>query len=173
MHRSRASIHWAATIVVAGGCLAFAPGASAADGPPTPPPLPSDGAPRATEPRPAKLSQGVRLDVVKLVGSFLPGAEPDMGSREPHTVPVHVFRGRVEPFHKPNPKHPALVKIVKADRMGRIELPLPPGEYTAVLELDSGLYLNNWLEDGSWAIFEVKPKEWTSYIVEDVTEAQF
>lgn len=157
----------------AAAAIAFACASAPAEEPPTPPAVPTSGAPAQAPESAAKLRQGVRLEVVKLVGSFLPGSPPEAGERTPHTVPVHIFRGRIQPFVKPNPKHPALVKIAKPDRMGRIELPLPQGEYTAVLELETGLYLNNWLEDGSWAIFVVEQNKWTGYVVEDVTEAEF
>jgi len=109
--------------------------------------------------------------VVKLVGDFT--MDPPTGQRVPELAPVHVFRGRVQPFEKPDPKHPALVRVVRPGKDGRFELELPPGEYTLVLEIDGKLYLNNWLEDGSWAITEVKPGRWTEYSVENVLEANF
>ncbi|MEX0704853.1 MAG: hypothetical protein WD069_22330 [Planctomycetales bacterium] len=135
----------------------------------------ADAVPREAKPSdaPAAHPQGIRGQVVKLVGSFLPGAGPEQGSREPLAVPVHVFGGRVEPFDKPDPKHPALVQIVRADAEGRFELPLPPGEYTVIPEIDGQLYLNNWLDDGSWATVKVEPDEWAEHTIEDVREAAF
>ena len=118
-------------------------------------------------------AQGVRGAVVKLVGDFLPGAEPARGGHVPLVVLVHVFRGRVQPFEKPDPHHAALVTIVRPDKEGRFSLPLPPGEYTLVAEIDGRLYLNNWLDDGSWATVTVRPGRWSDYTIEDVTEATF
>jgi hypothetical protein len=42
-----------------------------------------------------------------------------------------------------------------------------------VLDVDGKLYLNNWMEDGCWAIAAVRPGEWTDYVIEDVLEAIF
>jgi len=131
-----------------------------------PPASPSPQAPPAAEAK-----EGLRVKVVKLVGDFT--MDPPTGQRVPEVVPVHVFKGRVQPFEKPDPKHPALVKIVRPDKNGRFELALPPGEYTLVLDIAGRLYLNNWMEDGCWAITEVKPGRWTDYAIEDVLEANF
>lgn len=125
--------------------------------------------PDAPVPTPSEAQQGLRVKVVKLVGDFT--MDPPTGKRLPELVPVHIFRGRLQPFEKPDPRHPALVKISQPGKDGRLELALPPGEYTLVLEIDGRLYLNNWLEDGSWAITEVKPGHWTDYTIENVLEA--
>lgn len=119
----------------------------------------------------AEPQQGLRVKVVKLVGDFT--MEPVTGRRLPECVPVHVFRGRVQPFEKPDAAHPALLQVVVPGADGRFALPLPPGEYTLVLELDGRLYLNNWLADGCWAIAEVEARRWTDYSIENVLEAIF
>jgi len=119
----------------------------------------------------AGLPQGIKGRVIKLVGDFT--MDPPTGRRVPEVVPVHVFQGRVQPFEKPDPKHPALVRILTPDKEGRFEIALPPGEYTLVLDIAGRLYLNNWLDDGCWAITEVKPGRWTDYAIEDVLEASF
>jgi hypothetical protein len=115
--------------------------------------------------------QGLRVKVVKMIGDFT--MDPPTGQRVPELAPVHLFRGRIQPFETPDPKHPALVKIVHPNKDGRFEMELPPGVYTLVLEIDGRLYLNNWLDDGSWAIVEVKPGVWTEYSIENVLEANF
>jgi len=119
---------------------------------------------------PRQAAQGIDVRVVKLPRAFTDPGEPGAGVQQPLPVPVHVFRGRVQPFEKPDPHHPALLRIVQPDGAGRFRLPLPPGEYTLVLELDGRLYLNNWLEDGSWATATVRPGQWTHYVIEDVLE---
>ena len=115
--------------------------------------------------------EGLRVKVVKLVGDFT--INPPTGQQVPELSPVHVFRGRVQPFETPDPKHPALIKIVQPDQEGRFEMSLPPGEYTLVLDIGGRLYLNNWLDDGSWAITEVTAGKWTEYTIENVLEATF
>ena len=125
----------------------------------------------AVRPPAAKPSQGVRGRVVKLVGDFT--LDPPRGRRLPQAVPVHVFRGRLLPLEKPDPKHPALIKIVQPGRDGRFEIALPPGEYTLVAEIDGELYINSWMEDGCWAVVDVRPGRWTDYVIENVLEATF
>ena len=125
----------------------------------------------APRPPAAKPVQGIRGRVIKLVGDFT--MDPPMGERVPQSVPVHVFKGRVKPQDKPDPRHPQLLRIVKSGRDGRFELALPPGEYTLVAEIDGKLYLNNWADDGCWAPVTVKPGKWTEFVLENVLEATF
>ena len=120
---------------------------------------------------PRRPQQGIRGKVVKLVGDFT--MDPPTGERRPLCVPVHVFRGRIQPFEEPDPRHPALVKILQPDKEGRFEIELPAGEYTVVAEIGGKLYLNNWMEDGSWAITVVREGTWTQCTIEDVLEATF
>jgi hypothetical protein len=127
---------------------------------------------RAAEPAaPADLPQGIKGQVLKLVGDFT--LDPPQGERKPISVPVHIFRGRVKSIEKPDLKHPALLRVVQPGTDGRFEVSLLPGEYTVVAEIGGRLYLNNWLDDGSWATVTVKPGKWTNYIIEDVLEATF
>jgi hypothetical protein len=126
--------------------------------------------------RPASLpeagpAQGIRGRVIKLTGDFT--IEPPTGKQMPQSAPVHVFRGRLQPLDAPDPKHPALVKILQADKEGRFEIALPPGEYTLVAEIDGKLYINSWMDDGCWAVVKVKPGKWTDYVIENVLEATF
>ena len=93
-------------------------------------------------------------------------------------APVHVFKGKVEIFEKPDPKHAQLVAVVKPDKKGTYRLPLEPGEYTAVAEINGKLYLNIAQFDAAtkkavWATFQVKPKEWTTFNIEDTSKAAF
>ena len=147
-------------LVLTAGCSGGAPRSPAGKPPPAPAPAPS-----------AAAAEGIRGKVVKLVGDFT--MDPPTGQRVPEVVPVHVFKGRVQPFEKPDPKHPALVRILTPDKDGRFEIALPPGEYTLVLDLKDRLYLNNWMDDGSWAIVVVNKGAWTAYTIEDVLEATF
>ena len=121
----------------------------------------------AAEPAP-KAEQGVTGNVLKLSGNFQPQAvfegeapPPARGGKEFLRVPVHVFKGSIEPFAKPNPKHPQLVTIAKPDKAGVYRVPLEPGEYTVVAEIDGKLYLNLMTFDAAtkkaaWATVLVK-----------------
>ncbi|GMV82483.1 MAG: hypothetical protein AMXMBFR7_36670 [Planctomycetota bacterium] len=121
---------------------------------------------------PAKtLPQGIRGKVVRMVGDFT--LDPPTGQKLPMAVPVHVFRGPLQPLEKPDPRHPALVVIVQAGENGCFELALPAGEYTLVAEIEGELYLNNWLEDGSWAVCIVPAGEWVDYIIQDFKDANY
>lgn len=117
---------------------------------------------------PVEARQGLRVKVVRLVGDF--NVDPPTGERVPERSPVHLFRGRLQPFEQPDPRHPALVKILQPGNDGRCEVALAPGEYTLVLDIGGKLYLNNWLADGSWAIAEVLPGQWSDYTIENVLE---
>ncbi len=126
---------------------------------------------------PAGGAQGVKGKVVKLTGNFMP--TPDAtpgGSRTPLAVPVHIFKGKVKTFQKPNPKHPQLVKIVNSGKDGDYRCVLPAGEYTVVAVIDGRLYLNAWSSDGKhrcWATVKVKAGEWTAWDIQDTSSAVF
>ncbi|MCG3181687.1 MAG: hypothetical protein BIFFINMI_04086 [Phycisphaerae bacterium] len=128
--------------------------------------------PAAGPPAQADAAQGLHVKVVKVAGAFDELGEPGVPREQPLRVPVHLFRGRVQPFEKPDPRHPALIRIVTPDAQGRADLALPPGEYTLVLDLAGRLYLNNWLADGSWATATVRAGEWSNYVIEDVLESE-
>ena len=127
--------------------------------------------PRSQAPAAADAAQGIRGQVIKLVGDFT--LDPPTGREEPQSVPVHVFRGRLQPLDAPDPEHPALIKILQPDKDGRFEIALPPGEYTLVAEIDGKLYINSWMEDGSWAVVNVLPGRWTDFVLENVLDAVF
>jgi hypothetical protein len=124
-------------------------------------------------------AQGVMGTVVKLEGNFMPGPGPRPGARRtPLSTPVHVFRGLVEPFKKPDPDHPKLVKIVKADEKGQFKLALPPGVYTVVAEVDGKMYLNLFRMDPQtrrsvWGSVTVRPNKWTQMTIEETSGAAF
>ena len=130
-------------------------------------------------PKPAmpKQAQGLTGKVVKLVGNFMPGPGPRLGAtRTPLSVPVHVFRGKVAPFLKPNRKHPQLVRVVQAGRDGAYRIALPPGEYTAVAEINGRMYLNiQAMGPGGpvWASVQVRAGKWTTFNIADTSKAAF
>jgi hypothetical protein len=119
----------------------------------------------------ARLPQGIHGKVIRQVGDFT--LDPPTGQKLPLLVPVHVFRGQLQPFEHPDPGHLAFMKIVRPDNEGRFELSLPVGEYTLVAEIDGRLYLNNWLEDGSWATCIVPPGEWVNYTIKDFRDTTY
>ena len=127
--------------------------------------------------------QGVTGKVIQKKGNFMPGPAPEPGAPAPKrteitlSVPVHVFKGKVDTFEAPNPKHPSLVKIVKAGKDGVYKVALDPGEYTVVAEIAGKLYLNAFSggEAGkmSWMTVTVKAGEWTKFNIEDTSQAAF
>lgn len=120
--------------------------------------------------------QGIQGKVSKLKGDFMPrigSPEPGRNSTTPLAVPVHVFKGKLKAFEKPDPKHPALVKIVQSDKNGEYQLVLPPGEYTVVAEINGKLYLNAFDGEGRWSSVTVKADQWTRQIIDDTSEAAF
>lgn len=122
--------------------------------------------------------QGVSGKIVALKGNFMPGPGPVRGAQEPLSVPVHVFRGKVEVTDKPDPKHPALVKTVKADEKGEYRVALEPGDYTVVAEIDGKLYLNVMEFDSAtgkavWPTVKVQPGKWTPWTIKDTSGAAF
>lgn len=120
--------------------------------------------------------QGVQGKVMKLKGDFMPligTPEPGRNSTTPLAVPVHVFKGKLKVFEKPDAKHPSLVKIVQSDKNGKYQLVLPPGEYTVVAEINGKLYLNTFESDGRWSSVNVKADQWTRQIIDDTSDAAF
>lgn len=122
-------------------------------------------------PPPVEPQQGINGRVVKLVGDFT--LDPPRGESVPQAAPVHLFRGRLLPIDEPDPEHPQFVQIVQPDEQGRFKIPLPPGEYTLVAEIDGFLYLNNADAEGNWTTVVVKPDIWTEFTIENVLEATF
>jgi hypothetical protein len=123
--------------------------------------------------------QGIRGTVIKLTGNHMPGPGPGgRGGRSALSVPVHVFRGPVSIFKKPNRKHPQLVQVVQSGKDGRFAVALPPGEYTVVAEINGELYLNLMQMDFAtrkpvWGTARVKPGAWTTFNVVDSSGAAF
>lgn len=121
-------------------------------------------------------TQGITGKVLKLKGNFMPmvgeGKRPGQ-SITPLAVPVHVFKGRLKPFEKPDPKHPALVQTVQADKDGVYKVAVRPGEYTVVAEINGKLYLNLQDTEGRWGSVEVKADKWTTRNIEDNSEAAY
>jgi hypothetical protein len=142
------------TLLIAGGC---------------------GGSNRVEKDQPA--AQGLHGKVVKMTGDFMPGPEPPSGTIRPLSVPVHIFRGKVTPFSRPNRNHPRLVKIVKSDSDGYFRCGMPPGEYAAVAEIDGQLHEgvlgstpeHKWF----WFTVVVEPDKWIRYDIQDHTEATF
>ena len=121
--------------------------------------------------------QGVVGRVEKLTGDFMPRIGPPAGGggqkRAPLAVPVHVFRGRVKVFEKPDRDHPALVAVVQADKEGKFRVPLESGEYTLVAEIDGRLYLNSMTGDGDWSPTRVEAGAWQDVLIQDTSAAVF
>ena len=118
--------------------------------------------------------QGVQGRVLKLTGNFMPSiGGPPGGKTQPLAVPVHIFKGSLRPLAKPDPKHPALVTIVQADKDGRYRAALPPGTYTVVAEIDGKLYLNLFLGEGTWGTVKVEKGKWIAWDIKDTSDAAF
>lgn len=126
--------------------------------------------------------QGIEGVVVALEGNFMPGpvvpGQQPGGVKKPLSVPVHVFRGKIEVRERPDPKHSALVTIVKSDAQGAFRVPLSPGEYTVVAEIEGKLYLNIFEFDAAerkrvWPTVKVEPKKWSRWIIQDTSKAAF
>lgn len=141
--------------------------------PPRPRPAPAPGEQPAA--KPDELPQGVTGRVIKMTGDFMPsiGPGPKRGNLKPLAVPVHVFKGKVKPLAKPDPKHARLVKVVQAGPEGVYRADLPPGEYTVVAEIDGALYLNSFDGDGNWSSLNVEANQWTKWDIKDSSEAVF
>jgi hypothetical protein len=127
----------------------------------------------------AAAEQGVAGKVVKLAGNFMPspGPEPRRGAKKPLSVPVHIFKGQLKVFEKPNTEHPAFVQKIQADAGGNFRCVLPPGEYTVVAEIDGKLYLNSFTagDKGSlcWSTVKIEKQKWTTFNIVDSSGAVF
>jgi len=127
----------------------------------------------------AAAEQGVAGKVVKLTGNFMPSPEPRRGAnaKKPLSVPVHIFKGQLKVFEKPNTEHPAFVRKIQADADGNFRCVLPPGEYTVVAEINGKLYLNSFTpgDKGSlyWSTVKIEKQKWTTFNIEDSSGAVF
>ena len=118
--------------------------------------------------------QGIRGKVLKLTGNHMPGPGPRLGGGpQPLSVPVHVFKGKLKRFARPNPKHPQLVNTGRSDAKGNYAVALEPGTYTVVAEIDGKLYLNSFSGDGSWSTVTVKKNTWATWVIRDTSGAAF
>lgn len=82
----------------------------------------------------------------------------------------------MKPFKEPTDDHPSLVKKVQADKNGMFRVPLAPGEYTVVAEIDGQMYLNLITAKGKdiyWATVDVKKDKWRLYKIVDSSGAAF
>jgi hypothetical protein len=112
--------------------------------------------------------------VIKLTGDFMPGPEATQGKRTPLAVPVHVFRGKLQPFAEPNAEHPQLVAIVQSDAAGTFSVTLPAaGTYTMIAVIDGKMYLNTYDGEMNWSSIEVKADAVATWIIEDSSAATF
>jgi len=117
-------------------------------------------------------AQGVWGTVKRLTGNHMPSMGPGFvgpggggrGGTELLSVTVHIFKGSVPVFSKPNRKHKAFLKTVQSDKKGRYVAGLKPGIYTIVAEIDGKLYLNSFSggRPHSWSTVEVKAGKWTT-----------
>jgi hypothetical protein len=133
----------------------------------------AEGTPKAA----AEPAQGVSGKVIKMTGNFMPGPGPRPGGTQaPLSVPVHVFKGKVAPFQKPDPRHPQLVKIVNSDKDGAYRVALEPGEYTLVAEIEGKLYLNSFTDGAGkmvWSTVAVTAGKWAIWDIKDSSGAAF
>lgn len=132
----------------------------------------------ATDKAPAgvRAEQGLRGKVVKLEGDFMPwvGDEPRQRNKTtPLQVSVHIFKGSVKVFENPDEKHPSFLQKVQTKADGSYECALPPGEYTAVAEINGKLYLNAFQSDGTWSTVTIEAKQWKTWDIRDSSDAAF
>lgn len=128
-----------------------------------------------------KVTQGVKGKVIKMVGDFMPtvvdennpAQQKNRQKLQPLPVKVHVFKGKVRIFEKPDPKHPQLVKIVTSNKDGEYSVELEPGKYTVVAEIGGKLYLNSFQSDNTWTTCNVVEGKWTEHDIRDTSEAAF
>lgn len=126
----------------------------------------------------AEPAQGVTGKILKMEGNFMPsiGQRANGGQVLPISVPVHVFKGKLKSFEKPDPKHPQLVATVRSDKDGVYRVALEPGEYTIVAEINGRLYLNSYVDfEGGmgWSTVIVAAGKWTTFDIKDSSAAVF
>ncbi len=136
----------------------------------------------AAKPDP-KEPQGVSGRVEALKGNFMPspsigGPAPNRGRGLPLAVPVHVFKGPVEPFDRLGPDRPKPLRTVQSNEKGVYRVALEPGEYTLVAEIKGRLYLNSFQFDAktrksSWTTVLVPKGKWVTWNIQDTSEAAF
>lgn len=122
------------------------------------------------------MTQGIHGIIRKLTGNHMPsGSSQSRGGVEPLAVPVHVFAGSVAVHDEPVAEHPRRVAVVKADERGQYRVELEPGTYTVVAEIRGRMYLNLFAGDAanSWATVEVEAGQWTTFNIDDTSDAVF
>lgn len=104
--------------------------------------------------------QGIQGQVLRLSGNLMPSLDR-RPAPQPIQTKIWIFVGRVKGPGSPRwslqqaTQHPSLFGWVASDALGQFEVGLPTGEYTLLLEEGSDLYLNHFLEDGSYAAIQV------------------
>lgn len=128
----------------------------------------------------AEAAQGITGTVVQMSGDFMPSVGPKPAGRnatKPLSVPVHVFKGKVEVFQKPDVKHPAFLQKVQSGKDGVFRCALPSGEYTVVAEINGMLYLNSFTDGPKgamyWSTVTVEKGKWTQFDIRDSSNATF
>ncbi len=110
-------------------------------------------------------AQGIHGQVLRFSGNQMPTQMTSLARSRPAPQPIQtkiwIFTGRVMSPGSPRwplqqaVHHPSLLGWVLSDDLGDFEVGLPPGDYTLLLEVGSDLYLNHFLEDGSYAAIQV------------------
>jgi hypothetical protein len=104
----------------------------------------------------------------------MPPVDPNgSGSREPLSVPVHVFRGALKPIKTLDPKPSSFVATVRSDAQGHYRATLTPGTYTVVAEIGGGLYLNSLDAFGNWTTIVVETGRITTWNIDDTSKATY
>jgi hypothetical protein len=80
----------------------------------------------------------------------------------PLPVPIHLFRGKVEPYDKFDDKDDRRVVSGVVTNDGSFEFVVEPGTYTVVVEVD-GKMRGNAANPKSWPTVTVKEGAWTDY----------
>ncbi|MCS6783209.1 MAG: hypothetical protein RMI89_11875 [Gloeomargarita sp. SKYBB_i_bin120] len=127
-------------------------------------------------------AQGIVGQVVTLQGNFQPqvGRLGKTGQVTPVQTRVWIFLGRIRvvPLSPRWPvaeaaQHPQRWGWVATDDQGWFRVGLPPGEYTLLAESGPDLYLNDFLDDGSFMTVQVQPGRITQVQLENTEKAAF
>jgi hypothetical protein len=121
-----------------------------------------------------KIKEGCMGLVSKLTGNHMPGPTRGVSSKgKPLSVAVYIFKGRVKVFNNPDPKHKQLLKSVQSGKDGKFKLVLEPGVYTAVAVINGKMYLNSFIDGGTWSTFTVTKGKYTNVNIQDTSQAVF
>ena len=121
------------------------------------------------------MTQGIQGTIRKLTGNHMPGPGAKNDGVQLLSVPVHVFVGRVVVHKKPVAEHPQRVAVIESDEKGQYRIELEPGEYTVVAEINGRMYLNLLAGDAAntWATVKVESGKWTTFAIDDTSDAVF